>query len=100
MGAENISCVIRNGKLLPFYVSTRVLLEAAPFKECRFTQTEIDTIVLEIGGRENIAADEEEALRRLVIKVTDPAFKVEIRAVNEIDWSGNPKRLFFSSSVA
>jgi phenylacetate-CoA ligase len=89
-----------NGKLLPFYVSTRVLLEAASFKECRFTQTEIDTIVLEIGGRESIAADEEEALRRLVIKVTDPAFKVEIRAVNEIDWSGNPKRLFFSSSVA
>jgi hypothetical protein len=77
-----------------------VLLEAASVKECRFTQTEIDIIVLEIGGRENIAAEEEAALKAIVIKVTDPAFKVEIRAVNEIDWSGNPKRLFFTSSVA
>jgi phenylacetate-CoA ligase len=89
-----------NGKLLPFYISTRVLLEAASFKECRFTQTEIDTIVLEISGRENIAAEEEEALKTVVIKVTDAAFKVEIKAINEIDWSGNPKRLFFTSSVA
>ena len=89
-----------DGSLLPFYVSTRVLLQAAAFKECRFTQTEVDTIVLEISGRNKIAADEEEALRNLIIKVTDPAFKIQIKTVNEIDWSGNPKRLFFSSSVA
>jgi phenylacetate-CoA ligase len=89
-----------NGRLLPFYVSTRVLLEAATFKECRFSQTKIDTIVLEISGRDTIPAEEEEALKKLVAKVTDPAFKVEITAVNEIDWSGNPKRLFFSSLVA
>ena len=28
-----------NGKLLPFYISTRVLLEAVAFKECRVRQT-------------------------------------------------------------
>jgi hypothetical protein len=44
--------------------------------------------------------DEEERLKKLIIKVTDPAFKVDIKPVKEIDWSGNPKRLFFSSSVA
>jgi phenylacetate-CoA ligase len=89
-----------NGKLLPFYLSTRALLEAVTFKECRIRQAEIDTITIEIGGRENITADEEEKLKRLIIKATDPAFNIKVRPVKEIDWSGNPKRLFFSSSVA
>jgi phenylacetate-CoA ligase len=89
-----------NGTLLPFYVSTRLLLEVASFKECRFTQSKIDTIVLEISGRDIIPGEEEEALKKLVTKITDPAFRVEIKAVNEIDWSGNPKRLFFSNLVA
>ncbi len=89
-----------DGKLLPFYLSTRTLLEAAAFKECRVRQVEVDTITIELGGRQEITADEERRLTALVIKATDPAFKIEIKPVAEIDWSGNPKRLFFSSSVA
>ncbi|HML08371.1 MAG TPA: hypothetical protein VK430_09640 [Xanthobacteraceae bacterium] len=89
-----------NGKLLPFYLSTRTLLQAADFKECRISQAEVDTITIELGGREEITADEKKRLIDLVIKATDPAFKINIRPVAEIDWSGNPKRLFFSSSVA
>jgi phenylacetate-coenzyme A ligase PaaK-like adenylate-forming protein len=89
-----------NGKLLPFYLSTRALLEAVAFKECRIRQLEIDTITVELGGRENITTSEEEKLKGLIIRITDPAFKVEIRPIKEIDWSRNPKRLFFSSSVA
>jgi phenylacetate-CoA ligase len=88
------------GNLLPFYLSTRALLEAATFKECRVMQNEIDTITVEISGRLEITAVEEERLKDLILKVTDPAFKVNIKPVKEIDWSGNPKRLFFSSSVA
>jgi phenylacetate-coenzyme A ligase PaaK-like adenylate-forming protein len=89
-----------DGRLLPFYLSTRALLEAVAFKECRVRQTEVDTITIELGGREEITIDEEMRLTNLVIKATDPAFKVKINPVAEIDWSGNPKRLFFSSSVA
>ena len=89
-----------NGKLLPFYLSTRALLEAVAFKECRVRQAEIGTITIEIGGREGITADEEAKLKKLVSKATDPAFNIKIKPVKEIDWSGNPKRLFFSSSVA
>jgi phenylacetate-CoA ligase len=88
-----------NGKLLPFYLSTRALLEAVTFKECRIRQAKIDTITVEIGGRENITADEEEKLKNLMINATDPAFNIKIKPVREIDWSENPKRLFFSSSV-
>jgi len=89
-----------DGKLLPFYLSTRALLQAVAFKECRVRQTEIDTITIEIGGRENITAEEEANLKKLITKATDPAFSIKIKPVKEIDWSGNPKRLFFSSSVA
>jgi phenylacetate-CoA ligase len=89
-----------DGRLLPFYLSTRTLLEVATFKECRVRQTEVDTITIELGGREEITSDEEKRLTNLVIKATDPAFKVKINPVAKIDWSGNPKQLFFSSSVA
>ena len=89
-----------NGKLLPLYLSTRTLLEAVAFKECRIRQVKIDTITVEIGGRENITAEEEQKLKKLITKATDPAFNIEIKPVKEIDWSSNPKRLFFSSAVA
>lgn len=88
-----------DGKLLPFYLSTRALLEAVAFKECRIRQAEIDTITVEIGGREEITADEEAKLRNLIIRATDSTFKISIKPVKEIDWSGSTKRLFFSSSV-
>ena len=55
---------------------------------------------VEIGGRENIAAEEEANLRKLLMKATDPAFNIRINPVMEIDWGGNAKRLFFTSSVA
>jgi phenylacetate-coenzyme A ligase PaaK-like adenylate-forming protein len=89
-----------NGGLLPFYLSTRALMQAVSFKECRVMQRAIDTITVEISGREAVTLDEEEKLKNLIRKVTDPVFNVEIKAVKEIDWSANPKRLFFSSSVA
>jgi hypothetical protein len=35
-----------------------------------------------------------------MLAATDPAFKVRIKAIKQIDWSGNPKRLLFASAVA
>jgi phenylacetate-CoA ligase len=89
-----------NGKLLPFYLSTGLLLEAASFKECRIRQNEIDRITVELGGRETINPDEESKLKKLITRATDPAFQVTIKPVAEIDWSTNPKRLFFISELA
>jgi phenylacetate-CoA ligase len=89
-----------DGRLMPFYISTRVLLEAMHFSECRFRQPAQDMIVMEIGGRESLSAEEETKLRQLVTNATDPAFKIEIRPVAEINWGDSPKRLFFSSAVA
>ena len=88
-----------DGRYLPFYLSTRVLREAVEFKECRFRQDTIDTITVQIGGRETLSPEEEEKLKATIIAASDPAFKVVIKAVQEIDWSDNPKQLLFSSSV-
>jgi len=89
-----------DGEYLPFYASTRLLREAAEFKEIRFQQKTIDTITVQIGGRETLSQEEEQKLRAAILAVTDPVFKVMINPVKEIDWSDNPKRLFFSSSVS
>lgn len=90
-----------NGKFLPFYIKTEALLDVIPtLTECRFAQKEIDTITVEIGGRRSISAKEERRLKKLVMIATDPVFKIKIKQVDKIDWSGNPKHLFFSRTVA
>jgi len=88
-----------DGKYMAFHLSTRVVREAVEFEECRFRQDAIDTITIEIGGREALSPQEEERIKAIVTATTDPVFKVEIRPVRKIDWSDNPKQLFFSSSV-
>jgi phenylacetate-coenzyme A ligase PaaK-like adenylate-forming protein len=88
-----------DGTFLPFYLSTRLLREAVEFTECRFRQETAETITVQIGGRETLSQEEEDKLRATIIALTDPVFKVIIRPVKEIDWSDNPKQLFFSSSV-
>ena len=90
-----------SGSLVPFYLSTRATIGVVPgFTEFRVRQTEVETIDVEVGGRETITPEEENDLTKLISAATDPAFKVRIKPVTKIDWSRNPKRLLFSSSVA
>ena len=89
-----------NGGLVPFYLSTRAILGVVPgFAECRVRQNEIEVIDVELGGRESVTEEETTNLKKLLIAATDPVFNVRIKAVEQIDWSQNPKRLLFSSSV-
>jgi hypothetical protein len=76
-----------------------LIRETVEFKECRFRQETMDTITVQIGGRETLTQEEEEKLKAIIIGATDPAFRVIIKPVKEIDWSDNPKQLIFSSSV-
>jgi phenylacetate-CoA ligase len=88
-----------DGRYVPFFLSTKLLVNVVEFRECRFRQDAIDTITVQIGGRETLAPEEEDKLRAAIIAASDPAFKIEIKPVKEIDWSDSPKRLFFTSSV-
>ncbi len=100
MGEERISCVIpTEGTWLSIF-PRQVLREVVEFEECRFRQDAIDTITVQIGGRETLSPEEEERLKAVIIAATDPAFKVVIKPVKKIDWSDSPKQLFFTSSVA
>jgi phenylacetate-CoA ligase len=89
-----------NGKLEPFYLSTRLLQEVVTFTECRIRQPDVETITVELGGRDTVSAAEETKLKEVIAKATDPALQIKIIPVQAIDWSGNPKRLFFASAVA
>jgi phenylacetate-coenzyme A ligase PaaK-like adenylate-forming protein len=89
-----------DGKYLPFYISTRVLRAVLDFEEIRFRQETIDTITVYVGGRETLSEEEEKKLTAIVIAVSDPLYKVIIKPVKEIDWSDNPKQLFFACVVA
>ena len=88
-----------DGHYVPFRLTAPALRGAVEFKECRLRQETIDTITVQIGGRETLSAEEKEKIKATVIAVTDPIFKVVVKPVKEIDWSDNPKQLFFSSSV-
>jgi phenylacetate-coenzyme A ligase PaaK-like adenylate-forming protein len=88
-----------DGKYMAFHLSTRLLREAVDFEECRFRQDAIDTITVQIGGREALSPEEEERLKAIIIASTDPVFKIVVKPMKAIDWSDSPKQLFFSSSV-
>jgi phenylacetate-CoA ligase len=89
-----------DGSYLPFYLSIRLLADVVEFRECRFRQDTIDTITVQIGGRESLIREEEDRLRAAIVAATDPVFKVVIKPVKEIDWSDSPKQLFFTSLVS
>ena len=59
----------------------------------------MDSITVQIGGRDTLTQEEEEKLKAVIIASTHPAFRVIVKPVKEIDWSDNPKQLLFSSSV-
>jgi len=88
-----------DGRYLPFFLSTKLLVKLVEFRECRFRQDAIDTITVQVGGRESLSQEEEDKLRAAIVAASDPVFKVEIKPVKEIDWSDSPKQLFFTSSV-
>jgi hypothetical protein len=70
------------------------------FAECRVRQNELDTIDVELGGRNSISEEEKSNLTKLIVASTDPAFRLRIKTTDHIDWSGSPKRLLFSSALA
>jgi phenylacetate-CoA ligase len=88
-----------DGRLIPFYLSTRSLLKVVAFDECRVRQFSRETLTVEIGRAAPLTAAEFDAVRMLVRTATDPAFEVEVTVSDRLDWSKDLKRLFFASKV-
>ena len=90
---------LANGKVSPFYMSGETLHKITTFDEFRIRQTGINTIVLEIGGREHLSPDITEAFHDLIKSHAGAEFNVEVRPVIKIDWGVRQKRLGFYNEI-
>jgi hypothetical protein len=67
--------------------------------EYRARQTDLTTLNVEIGGVENITAEQLQALIALFKNQTGDKFDIVIRPVQKIDWGSDIKKLAFRSDV-
>jgi phenylacetate-coenzyme A ligase PaaK-like adenylate-forming protein len=96
-----LSSVIKHldGRLSPFNIRTRELSAIANVPEFRIRQTALDKIVVEIGGRSELSADEIAALAAFIRERAGEEFEIEVKACKTIDWGQSRKRLSFRSEV-
>ena len=88
-----------DGRISVFNPYAEELIAVAKFTDYRIRQVALDTIVVEIGGREQLTDEEFRRLEGVVSAHAGPGFKVEIKPVAEIDWGPTLKRLGYRSEV-
>ena len=88
-----------DGRVSIFFPRGKELAAIAKFDEFRIRQTDLNRIVLELGGRGALTEDEKSAFVRLIRQHAGGDFVVEVSAVAAIDWGQNSKRLGFYSEV-
>ena len=88
-----------DGRISIFFPRGKELAAIAKFDEFRIRQTDLNRIVLELGGRGALTEDEKSAFVRLIREHAGGEFAVEVTAVPAIDWGHNSKRLGFYSEV-
>jgi phenylacetate-CoA ligase len=88
-----------DGTFRQCHVRGHELLRVLDFMDSRIIQTESDRILVEISRRQPVSPEDERRVQEFIHRATDFPFKVELRLVKAIDWSDNPKRLFFTSKV-
>ena len=89
----------RDGKISPFYLGASLIAKLPEFEDYRIRQTDVGTLVVEIGGRADLNPIEQNTITDLIKKQAGNEFHVELRAVPEIDWRGSVKRLGFYNEV-
>jgi phenylacetate-coenzyme A ligase PaaK-like adenylate-forming protein len=88
-----------DGRVSIFFPRGKELAAIAKFDEFRIRQTDLNRIVLELGGRGALTDDEKSAFVRLIRQHAGDEFAVEVTAVDAIDWGHSNKRLGFYSEV-
>jgi phenylacetate-coenzyme A ligase PaaK-like adenylate-forming protein len=89
----------RDGRISPFHIRGQELAALADFAEYRMRQTEFTKIVIEIGGRSELSAEEIAALTTFLKAHAGPEFEIEVKACEQIDWGQSRKRHAFASDV-
>jgi phenylacetate-coenzyme A ligase PaaK-like adenylate-forming protein len=89
----------RDGTVSPFYLGASLIAKLPEFKDYRIRQTDVGSLVVEVGGRTDLSPNEQNTIINLVKKQAGNEFQVEVRAVPGIDWRGSVKRLGFYNEV-
>jgi phenylacetate-coenzyme A ligase PaaK-like adenylate-forming protein len=88
----------RDGRLTLFFPG-QALAALTDFSEYRMRQTAIDKIVVELGGRSALNADEIAAITTCLQGFTGPHFNFEVKACEQIDWGESRKRPGFRCEI-
>jgi phenylacetate-CoA ligase len=88
-----------NGRLSVFFILGGELKSIANFEEYRIRQVSPQKIIVEIGGRETLSPGEIAGFVKFVNDRAGGDFEVEVRAVKEIAWGANVKRLGFHNEL-
>jgi phenylacetate-CoA ligase len=88
-----------DGRISPFNVRNGELLRIAKFTEYRIRQTGLKTIIVELGGIDDLTQHQTESFTNLIRMHSGAEFNIIIKAVGSIDWENNRKRLGFHSDM-
>jgi phenylacetate-CoA ligase len=89
----------RDGTLHTFYIRGPEFQKVVEFREFRIRQIEIDRIIVELGGREELSSEEvQDAVQFLRVRCGDE-FKIELIPRPAIDWGESVKRQSFRCEV-
>jgi phenylacetate-coenzyme A ligase PaaK-like adenylate-forming protein len=88
-----------DGSVSRFGVNAEHILEIVKCDEYRIRQTALDTIEVEIGGIDQLSADQVAALKTLFKERTGDEFQIRINIVGNINWGSDIKKLAFRSEV-
>ena len=88
-----------DGRLSTFYIPYHRIRDVAKFDEYRIRQIDVKTIVVEIGGRQSLTADEIAAFVDLIKRRAGDDFEVRVKPVATIEWGNSVKKLGFHSEV-
>jgi len=88
-----------DGSVSRFTMGAGRILEIVKCDEYRIRQTALNTIEVEIGGTDQVSADQIAALKSLFKERAGDEFQIHINAVRSIDWGTDTKRLGFRSEV-
>jgi phenylacetate-coenzyme A ligase PaaK-like adenylate-forming protein len=89
----------QDGRISPFYVRSNELLGIVRCNEFRIRQIDLQTIVVELGGIEELSHTQHQQLTDLMRLHAGSEFKVIIKAVGSLDWGKSRKRLGFHNDV-
>ena len=89
----------RDGTLHPFYIRGPELLEVVQFSEFRIRQVDLDKIVVELGGREELSPQDVQNVVQFMKARAGEDLKVEVIPRPSIDWGESTKRQSFRCDV-